>query len=158
MDTHIWRGAAELLGFDQGDVGAELTSLQRRTGPSRSTAEYENPQHRSIVCRQTPHEHHPNGHAAPGDRRWWLADCANRASRAWQCMLHPETSRFICLILARKLISICRQPMLIAATRCYLIQMLRSALTCINDGSCWSPGEENGPRFFLTMDVPCRLS
>ena len=99
-----------------------------------------------------------SAHAAPGDRRWWLADCANRASRAWQCMLHPETSRFICLILARKLISICRQPMLIAATRCYLIQMIRSALTCINGGSCWSTDEENGPRFFLTMDVLCRLS
>jgi hypothetical protein len=38
-------------------------------------------------------------------------------------MLQPETSRFICRILARRLISIVRQPVLIAASRCYLIQM-----------------------------------
>ena len=34
-----------------------------------------------------------------------------------------ETSRLICQNLVRKLISIGRQPVLIAATRCYLIQM-----------------------------------
>jgi hypothetical protein len=39
---------------------------------------------------------------------------------SWQ----PETSRSICQILARILISIARQPMLIAASRCHLIQML----------------------------------
>jgi hypothetical protein len=49
-----------------------------------------------------------------------------------------------------------RQPMLIAATRCHLIQMLRSALTCANGCSCWSLDEENSPGF-LTMDVLCRL-
>jgi len=38
--------------------------------------------------------------------------------------------------------------MLIAATRCQLIQMLRSALTCTNGCSCWSPDEENSPRNF----------
>jgi hypothetical protein len=35
-----------------------------------------------------------------------------------------EMSRSICQILAAELISIVRQPVLIAATRCYLIQML----------------------------------
>jgi len=48
--------------------------------------------------------------------------------------------------------------MLIAATRCYLIQMLRSALTCTNGCSCWSPDEENSPGVFLTMDALYRLS
>ena len=43
----------------------------------------------------------------------------------WHYPLQPETSRSICQTLARKLISIGRQPMLIAATRCYLIQMLQ---------------------------------
>jgi hypothetical protein len=38
--------------------------------------------------------------------------------------LQLETSRLICQILASELISIGRQPVLIAATRCYLIQML----------------------------------
>src|SRR5215212_10308563 len=56
-----------------------------------------------------------------------------------------------------KLISILRQPELIAASRCYLIQMLRSALTCTNGCSCWSLDERNSPRFFLTMDVLCQL-
>jgi len=37
----------------------------------------------------------------------------------WQCLLQPETSRSICQILAGKLISIVRQPVLIAASRCY---------------------------------------
>jgi hypothetical protein len=46
------------------------------------------------------------------------------------------------------LISIVHQPVLIAASRCYLIQMLGSALTCTNDCSCWSPDEENRPRVF----------
>ena len=67
-------------------------------------------------------------------------------------------SRLICRILARKLISIGRQPVLLAASRCYLIQMLRSALTCANGCFCWSPDEENSPRFFLTMDALYRLS
>ena len=72
--------------------------------------------------------------------------------------LKPETSRSICQILARKLISIWRQPLLLAASRCYLIQMLRSALTCTNGCSCWSPDEENSSGFFLTMDALYRLS
>jgi hypothetical protein len=72
--------------------------------------------------------------------------------------LQPETSRLICQVLASELISIVRQPVLLAASRCYLIQMLRSALTCINGCSCWSPDEENSPRFFLTMDALYRLS
>jgi hypothetical protein len=38
--------------------------------------------------------------------------------------------------------------MLIAASRCYLIQMLRSVLTCTNDCSCWSADEENSSRVF----------
>jgi hypothetical protein len=33
--------------------------------------------------------------------------------------------------------------------RCSLIQTLRSALTCINGFSCWSPDEENSPRISL---------
>jgi hypothetical protein len=48
--------------------------------------------------------------------------------------------------------------MLIAATRCYLIQMLRSVLTCTNGCSCWSTDEENSPLVFLTMDALYRLS
>jgi hypothetical protein len=57
-------------------------------------------------------------------------------------------SRSICQILAPKLISIVRQPMPVAVTRCYLIQMLRSALACANGCSCWSPDEENSPQVF----------
>jgi hypothetical protein len=62
--------------------------------------------------------------------------------------LQPETSRLICRILASELISIVRQPVLIAATRCYLIQMLRCALACTNGCSCWSSDEENSPQVF----------
>ena len=54
-----------------------------------------------------------------------LADCATCVSEPLVLHAQPETSRFICRILVRKLISISRQPMLIAATPCYLIQMLR---------------------------------
>jgi hypothetical protein len=72
--------------------------------------------------------------------------------------LGPEKSRFICLVFLGRLISIVRQPLLIAATRCYLIQMLRSALTCTNGCSCWSADEENSPQIFLTMDALYRLS
>src|SRR5215216_2408802 len=36
----------------------------------------------------------------------------------------PETSRLICRVLARKLISIVRQPVPVAASRCYLIQII----------------------------------
>jgi hypothetical protein len=71
---------------------------------------------------------------------------------------NPEMSRLICQIPARKLISIVRQPMLLAASRCYLIQMLGSALTCTNGCSCWSPDEDNRPQIFLTMDALYRLS
>jgi hypothetical protein len=70
----------------------------------------------------------------------------------------PETGRSICQILVLILISIVRQPVLIAASRCYLIQMLRSVLTCINGCSCWSPDEENSPRILLTMDALYRQS
>ena len=66
----------------------------------------------------------------------------------WHCALQPETSRLICRIFARRLISTGRQQMPIAASRCYLIQMLRSALTCTSGCSCWSPDEENSPRVF----------
>jgi hypothetical protein len=62
--------------------------------------------------------------------------------------LQPETSWLICRILAWKLISIARQPVLLAASRCHLIQMLRSALTCTNGCSCWSPDEKNSPQVF----------
>jgi hypothetical protein len=77
-----------------------------------------------------------------------VADCATCVSEPLVLHAQPETSQLICRILGRKLISIGRQPMLIAATRCYLIQMLRSALTCTNGCSCWSPEEENSPRVF----------
>ena len=36
----------------------------------------------------------------------------------------------------------------VAASRCHLIQMLQSALTCTNGCSCWSPDEGNSPGFF----------
>jgi hypothetical protein len=42
--------------------------------------------------------------------------------------LQPETSRLIRRILAWKLISIARQPVLLAASRRCLIQMLRSPI------------------------------
>ena len=54
-----------------------------------------------------------------------LADWPTCVSEPLVLHAQPETSRFICRILVRKLISISRQPMLIAATPCYLIQMLR---------------------------------
>ena len=69
-----------------------------------------------------------------------------------------EKRRAICPVRDQRLIRISRQPVLLAANRCYLIQILRSALTCTIGCSCWSPDEENSPRFFLTMDVLCRLS
>ena len=37
------------------------------------------------------------------------------------------------------------------ASRCYLIQMLRSALPCTNGCSCWSLDEKNSPQIFLTI-------
>jgi hypothetical protein len=80
------------------------------------------------------------------------------SSPTWACILQRETSRLICLILARKLISIICQPVLLAATRCYLIQMLRCSLTCTNGCSCWSADEENSPGVFLSMDALYRLS
>jgi hypothetical protein len=84
---------------------------------------------------------------------------ARRASRIpWHCMIHPETSRFICPVLASELISIICQPVPAAASRCYLIQMLRWQMTSTNGCSCWSADEENSPRFFLTMDALYRLS
>ena len=51
--------AVQSLGLGQGDVGAELTSLQCCGGPGGSAAEYENPQHRSTVRRSTRQEHQP---------------------------------------------------------------------------------------------------
>src|SRR5215216_621374 len=88
----------------------------------------------------------------------WAADRTAPGSWAlWDCMLSPEMRRSICQILVRRLISIGGQPMPRAATRCYLIQMLGSALTCTNGCSCWSPDEENSPWIFLTMDVLCQL-
>jgi hypothetical protein len=80
---------------------------------------------------------------------WSLADCAKSVSGPLALhALQPETSRLICRILLRKLISIVRQPMPVAAIRCYLIQILRSTLTCANGCSCWSPDEENSPQSF----------
>ena len=87
-----------------------------------------------------------------------VADCATCVSEPLVLHAQPETSRFICRILVRKLISIGCQPVLLATTRCYLIQLLRSALTCANGCSCWSPDEENSPGFLLTMDALYRLS
>jgi hypothetical protein len=66
--------------------------------------------------------------------------------------LIPEMGEPYCQICAPELTSIGGQPMLIGATRCYLIQMLGSALTWTNGCSCWSPDEENSPQIFLTMD------
>jgi type IV secretory pathway VirB6-like protein len=70
----------------------------------------------------------------------------------------PEMHGRDCPVLVPELISIVCQPMLVAAIRCYLIQMLGSALTCTNGCSCWSPEEKNSPRVFLTMDALYRLS
>jgi hypothetical protein len=53
-----------------------------------------------------------------GDPRYWTSQ--------------PEKGRFICRILVRKLISIVCQLVLLAATRCSLIQMLGWALACAN--------------------------
>jgi hypothetical protein len=53
-----------------------------------------------------------------------LANCAKCVSAPLALEAQPETSPFICRILARKLISLGRQPVLLAASRCYLIQML----------------------------------
>ena len=61
----------------------------------------------------------------------------------------PEKRRAICPVRGQRLISISRQPVPVAASRCYLIQMLGSVLTCTNGCSCWSPDEENGSRFSL---------
>ena len=69
-----------------------------------------------------------------------------------------EKRQAICPVQDPKLISILRQPMLTAASRCYLIHMLGSVLTCANGCSCWSPDEENSLRVFLTMDALYRLS
>src|SRR5215210_1161417 len=57
----------------------------------------------------------------------------------WHRTFQPETNRSMCRVLIRKLISIGGQPVPVATTRCYLIQMLRTALTCTNGCSCWSP-------------------
>jgi hypothetical protein len=100
----------------------------------------------------------PRHQRAPG--RHQVAAPPEQVSAVWRgdCKVEPEMSRSIFQILGWKLISIGRQPVLIAATRCYLIQMLRSALTCTNGRSCWSPDEENNSRIFLTMDALYRLS
>jgi hypothetical protein len=45
-----------------------------------------------------------------------------------------ETSGLV--VRVSELINIGRQPMLLATSRCYSIQMLRSALTCTNGCSC----------------------
>jgi hypothetical protein len=100
----------------------------------------------AIGRRQDPMTRH--GHTARWHLILWsLADCTRSVSalalHAW-----PEMSRSICRILAPKLISISRQPMLIVANRCHLIQMLGSAVTCVNGCSCWSPDEENSPQGF----------
>ena len=90
-----------------------------------------------------------HGHAARWQPNPWpLADCAKSISGTWHSMPLPEMSRSICLDSCPELISIVGQPVPIAASRCYLIQMLRSALTCTNGCSCWSPDEENNPRNF----------
>jgi hypothetical protein len=87
-----------------------------------------------------------------------LADCAKCVSEPLVLHMQPETSRLICQVPGWELISIGRQPVPVAAIHCHLIQMLRSALTCTNGCSCWSPDEENRLRFFLTMDALYRLS
>ena len=88
----------------------------------------------------------------------WSTDCAKSVSGDLGTARSTRDEPVNCRILARKLISIVRQPVLIAASRCYLIQMLRSALTCTNGCSCWSSNEGNRPRVFLTMDALYRLS
>src|SRR5919108_792464 len=60
----------------------------------------------------------------------------------------PEMHGFVCPVLVPELIRIGRQPVPTAATRCYLIQMLRLVSTCTNGCSCWSPDERNSPQDF----------
>jgi hypothetical protein len=95
-----------------------------------------------------------------GDRSLSLTDCAKSVwGTLGTCTREPqEMRRFVCPVPVSKLINVGRQLVLIAASRCYLIQMLRSALACTNGCSCWSPDEENSPGFFLTMDALYRLS
>jgi hypothetical protein len=123
-----------------------------RTGPPKADDGLESPKQRrirrrqgSLVATRTPRRDSLPILGRP---------TARRVSReALALHVQPETSRLICRILARKLISIVRQPVLIAASRCYLIQMLGSAVTCANGCSCWSPNERNRPRVFLTIDA-----
>jgi hypothetical protein len=98
----------------------------------------------------------PDGASPPGTG-WGLEDAAVILTVA---ATHPveRNARQSVRFGMQKLISIFRQPVPVAATRCYLIQMLWYALTCADGCSCWSPGEENSPRIFLTMDALYRLS
>jgi hypothetical protein len=79
---------------------------------------------------------------------WPLDDCAKRVSRP---LALPALTRDEPVNLSDscpKTHQHFRQPMPVAASRCHLIQMLRSALTCTNGCSCWSTDEENSPRNF----------
>jgi hypothetical protein len=86
---------------------------------------------------------------------WPLDDCAKRVSRP---LALPALTRDEPVNLSDSCPKTHQHFSPADASRCHLIQMLQSALTCTNGCSCWSSGEENCPRFFLTMDVLCRLS
>jgi hypothetical protein len=65
-----------------------------------------------------------NGHPGPSSSGSSIPIAQTVSRELWYWTLQPETSRSICRILTRKLISIGRQPMPINASRCYLIQTL----------------------------------
>jgi hypothetical protein len=58
-------GGYDAVGVDpeapEGSDYQQVELVQRCGGPGGSGAEYENLHHRSTVCRETPHGHHPNG-------------------------------------------------------------------------------------------------
>jgi hypothetical protein len=115
----IWVGVAgafltagALAILAHGQLGLACWSAH---GPSRFTA--------------TSHDCRSTGIGARGAMTRYRSQCpqvavAERLGSPWRCTLQPEMSRSICRLHVRKLISIVRQPMLIATTRCYLIQML----------------------------------
>ena len=76
-----------------------------------------------------------------------LRRCVSRIP--WHCMIDQRRAGQFVGFSSRELISIDRQPMPIATSRCYLIQMLTIfLLTCANGCSCWSADEENSPKVF----------
>jgi hypothetical protein len=55
----------------------------------------------------------------------------------WHYSLRPETSRLICPVLASELTSIGRQLMLIATSRCYMLQILLTVIALLFGAPFW---------------------